>query len=77
MSFKIKLFDENIMKTLRKSISLSRKPSNDYVSYLGSEYSRLRLTHDILDNPYFRGVSVFNNYDYLGLAEQEVKAKSR
>ena len=63
MSFKLKFFGVSVLKRLKSKVTLKTVPVGIYSQYLSSEYSRMRLTHDIFDNHYFRefsGVSLGN-----------------
>lgn len=77
MSFKLKLFDGNIFKNLKHGISIKRKPLNNYSQYILSEYSRVRLTHDIFDNHYFYDPTVITASDSIGLSEENNKSRRR
>lgn len=57
MSFKLRLFDKNILKTLRSNIKVNKAKTSDYSQYINSEFSLMRLTHDDYDNHYFRDAS--------------------
>ena len=77
MSFKLKLFDENIIRILKARFALKRNCICDYSMFINSEFSRVRLTHDIFDNQFYLDSSIITKSDYYGLVNQEVKSKSR
>lgn len=77
MSFKLKLFDKNIIRLLKTKLTLKRDCMCDYSMFVRSEFSRVRLTHDIFDNHFYLDSSIITQSDCYGLANQEVKSKSR
>ena len=77
MSFKLKLFDKNIIKMLKTKFTLRRSCMCDYSMFVKSEFSRVRLTHDIFDNQFYLDSSIVTKSDCYGLMNEEVRSKSR
>ncbi len=76
MPLKLKLFEDVVLKKLRKKIALIKTPISDYSMYVNSEFSRARLTHDSFDNQFYLDVSMFKQSDYYGMVH-ETHSKSR
>ena len=49
----------------------------DYSMFVKSEFSRVRLTHDIFDNQFYLDSSIVTKSDCYGLMNEEVRSKSR
>lgn len=77
MSIKLRLFDSNILKTLSFNIKVNKGRTSEYSQYISSEFSRMRLTHDVYDNHYFRDASSVALIEPYVFDINTVKSRSR